>query len=95
MRLLKEALKGPNEVAMDEIILAVMALCTNEVETLAIHMHKVPSPFNSPLTSLQWLDVYGRISFIHAHTVALRSLVARRGGLEKVELDGLAEVLSL
>lgn len=94
MRLLKEALKTPSDVCMDDIILAVLVLCTNEVETFAVNMHKIPSPFNSPLTSVQWLDVYGRISFIPAHTVAMRSLVASRGGLERIELDGLAEVLS-
>jgi hypothetical protein len=95
MRLLKESLKKPREVAIDDLILAVLALSTNEVETMATNTNKMAPPFNSPLGSNQWLDVYGRISFVQAHTTALRSLVARRGGLEMIEFDGLAEVVSL
>ena len=96
MTLLKEEMKNPDGTALDDVILAVLALSTNEVETVANHMkEKVRSPFNSPLASIQWLDVYGSITHVKAHTLALRSLVARRGGLENVELPGLAETLSL
>jgi len=92
MTLLKEEMKNPDGTALDDVILAVLALSTNEVETVANHMkEKVRSPFNSPLASIQWLDVYGSITHVKAHTLAMRSLVARRGGLEKVELPGLAE----
>ncbi|KAK0099539.1 hypothetical protein ONS95_000264 [Cadophora gregata] len=96
MTLLKEEMKNPDATALDDVILAVLALSTNEVETVANHMkEKVRSPFNSPLPSIQWLDVYGSITHVKAHTLAMRSLVARRGGLENVELPGLAETLSL
>lgn len=57
--------------------------------------NKITSPFNPPLPSLQWLDVYGSIIHIKEHTIALRDLVIRKGGLEQIELEGLAEVLSL
>lgn len=97
MRLLKESLQNSEKIPLDDIILAVLALGTNEIETMANSSLKdsMHSPFNSPLASVQWIDVYGRISPVHAHTVAMRSLVARRGGLEKIELLGLAEILSL
>lgn len=95
VKLLKESLRKPTEASMDDLILAVLSLSTNEVETFVANMHKLPSPFSSPLTSVQWLDVYGRMSSIETHTVAMRYLVTCRGGLEKVEMDGLAEVLSL
>ena len=96
MRLLKEELKSPEKTPLDEVLLAVLCLATNEVETIVNNIkQKIRSPFNSPLTSAQWLDVYGSITHIHAHTLAMRSLVARRGGLEKIELEGLAEILSL
>jgi hypothetical protein len=55
---------------------------------------KVRSPFNSPLSSSQWLDVYGSIVHVPVHTTAMRSLVNRRGGLQNIQLDSLAEVLS-
>ena len=96
MRLLKEELKTPEKTPLDEVMLAVLCLAANEVETVANNMKgKIRSPFNSPLTSAQWLDVYGSITHIPAHTVAMRSLVCRRGGLEKIELEGLADVIAL
>lgn len=93
MRLLNEELKNPEKTPLDDIILAVLALSTNEVET-TYAVKKERSPFNSPLAGTQWLDVYGGMPHLPAHTTAMRSLVARRGGLESIELEGLAEVLS-
>jgi hypothetical protein len=81
---------------MDDVILAVLALGTNEVETMTKNMeYQARSPFNSPLSSAQWLDIYGSMSGVPEHVTAMRSLVGRRGGLENIELDGLAEILSL
>jgi hypothetical protein len=96
MRLLKEELKNPDMSDPDELILAVLTLGANEVETVMDNIKpKTRPPFNSPLSSSQWLDVYGSMSHIKAHTLAMRSLVDRRGGLEKIRLEGLAEVLEL
>ncbi|RFU27625.1 hypothetical protein B7463_g8700, partial [Scytalidium lignicola] len=97
MKLLKEELKRPEKTPtpLDDIILSVLTLGTNEVELLAnIDGPALSNPFNSPMISLQWLDLYGSINHIPAHTTAMRSLVDRRGGLEKIELNGLAEILS-
>jgi hypothetical protein len=97
MRLMKEELKctGQTLGSLDEVILAVLALGTNEVETMGVNMkQKVRLPFNSPLSSSQWLDVYGNIVPVPVHTTAMRSLVSRQGGLQNIQLDGLAEVLS-
>jgi hypothetical protein len=95
MRLIKESLKTPEKVAIEDLIIACLALSTNEVETLVLNSKKAVSPFVSPLPNLQWLHVYGRMATIISHATAMRTLVARQGGLEKIELDGLAEVLSL
>ena len=55
-------LRSPKKTPLDDVILAVLALGTNEVETMAINIQeKTRSPFNSPLTSTQWLDVYGSV----------------------------------
>jgi hypothetical protein len=63
MRLLKEELKSPDKIPLDDIILAVLSLGTNEVETMMNHAKEpIYSPFNSPLASIQWLDVYGSIA---------------------------------
>lgn len=96
MRLLKEELKHPEKVHLDDLLLCVLTLSANEVETVSNNMaEKERSPFNSPLASTQWLDVYGSMTHHAAHSTAMRSLVVHRGGLDKIELEGLAEVLSL
>jgi uncharacterized membrane protein len=97
MRLLQEELKRPEKMHVDDLLLAILALSANEIETIAnnIKEKKIQSPFNSPLTSIQWLDVYGSISHIEAHVLAMRNLIDQRGGLEKIELEGLAEVIGL
>jgi hypothetical protein len=97
MRLLQEELKQPGKICFDDVLLAILALSANEIETIAntIKEKKIQSPFNSPLTSLQWLDIYGSISHIEAHVLAMRTIIDQLGGLEKIELEGLAEVVGL
>ncbi|RFU31449.1 hypothetical protein B7463_g4899, partial [Scytalidium lignicola] len=95
MKLLKEELKHSDKSSLDDLLLSVLTLGCNEVELVAnIRGAALRRPFNSPMTSTQWLDVYGSISHIPAHTTAMRSLVDKKGGLEKVELNGLAEVIA-
>lgn len=96
MRLLEAELRRPDKMPLDDVILAVLALGTNEVETMVNNArYQARSPFNSPMSSAQWLDVYGSMNSVPAHVFAMRSLVRRRGGLEKIELHGLAAILSL
>jgi hypothetical protein len=40
------------------------------------------------------MDVYGGMLHIKEHTFAMRTLIAKRGGLENIQLAGLAEILS-
>lgn len=96
IRLMNEELKNPGKMSLDELILTVLVLGTNEVETMENSIkRKVPSPFISPLSSVQWLDIYGSMAHVPMHTIAMRTLVARRGGLDNIQLEGLAKVLSL
>jgi hypothetical protein len=95
LRLVNDELKSGRETSLDELILAVLTLGSNEVETSANTRGNIRSPFNSPLSSTQWLNVFGGISDQAEHTSAVKTLVARRGGLENIQIDGLAEVLSL
>ena len=98
LNLLRAELDHPPEAQapLENLIFAVLCLTSNEIETTILNTQSpITSPFNPPLISLQWLDVYGKIIHIQEHTIALRDLVVRRGGLEAIELDGLAEVLSL
>jgi hypothetical protein len=96
IRLLKEELEHIERASLDDVILAILALSTNEIETITNNIkEKIQSPFHSPLTSVQWLDVYGSISHIKAHVLAIHRLIDQRGGLESIKLDGLAEVVAL
>lgn len=95
MRLMKEEITSTVKTSLDEVILAVLTLGSNEVETIANTGGNTRSPFESPLSSIQWLNVFGSISDVPIHTSAMNTLVVRRGGLEKIQIDGLAEVLSL
>lgn len=96
IRLLKDELEHPEKICLDDVILAVLALSANEIETVANNVkERVQSPFHSPLKSVQWLDVYGSISHIKAHVEAMRALIDQRGGLKQIQLDGLADVVAL
>ena len=49
----------------------------------------------SPLAKAQNLDFYGSLAFTPMHLAALHMLVERKGGLDKIELYGLADTLAL
>jgi hypothetical protein len=86
------AIQNPREAATDSIILSVLCLATNRERPIGDHFQK--SPFQSPLRSLQWLDVYGRLSSNPVHQAGLVQLVQLKGGLEKIEIPGLAGVIA-
>lgn len=50
-------------------------------------------PFNSPLKTTQWLNVYGNIEYVPEHMKAVMDLVNLRGGIEEIKLRGLAETI--
>lgn len=50
MKLMKEELKSGSKTSLDEVILAVLTLGSNEVETVAKVAETTKSPFNSPLS---------------------------------------------
>lgn len=86
-------LPNTEEAVCDAIILSVLCLASNKHDFL---MHRTPdSVFKPPLRSLQWLDVYGRLSSNPIHQAGLLQLIKLKGGLEKIKLPGLAAVISL
>ncbi|KIW62570.1 hypothetical protein PV04_10732 [Phialophora macrospora] len=70
---------------------------------LAAHGPRVPSPGTvsppqhppSPLVGVQNINFYGSMRFDALHMDALRILIARRGGLQTLELYSLAETIAL
>ncbi|KAL2861794.1 hypothetical protein BJX68DRAFT_251642 [Aspergillus pseudodeflectus] len=85
------ALQDPSLAVTDEIILSVLCLATNDSPDLRDIKH---SPFQPTLRSLQWLDIYARLSPNPIHQAGLLRLVELRGGLYKLKLPGLAAVIS-
>jgi hypothetical protein len=87
---LNAALSDPNLALRDEVILAILILASQEV---FIGKKGKRNPFNSPLQSLGWLNVYGNFKFVPQHTKAVADIIIMRGGLETLELHGLAEII--
>ncbi|KAI9822667.1 MAG: hypothetical protein M1827_000386 [Pycnora praestabilis] len=76
----------------DEVILTILAIARNDMkegDTFDSY-----TPFQSPLTSAGCLNSYGKWTCPEVHARALIRIVTLRGGLEKLELTGLARSIS-
>lgn len=93
-RIINKALQDPYQPITDTLILSALCMANNNSLNIKLHETKV-SPFRSPLQHLQWLDVYGTKPFDLAHHRGLFELVQLRGGLQSIELPGLAAIISL
>jgi hypothetical protein len=87
-RLLGEIMKKADDAARDEVILTILTLSSHEVMPL---LEKKRNPFTSPLKDLQFLNIYGSSVFVPEHMKAVLDLIALKGGIEKIQLAGLAE----
>jgi len=88
---LNQALGDPQTAASrDEIILAILILASHEVMDMS---RAKSAPFNSPLKKAQWLNIYGNFKHVPEHMTAVMELLSLRGGVESLELYGLAEII--
>jgi hypothetical protein len=84
-----------NDTKLERILCAIAALSSHEVERLLIGPPlRRTSPFKPPLADAAWLSVYGALTQSEDHLNGLMALIVRLGGLEKLRVGGLAEVLS-
>ena len=86
---LNQALSDSHQALRDETILAILSLASE----VFISKKGASSPFNSPLRSLRWLNMYGNSKFVPQHMKAVMDIITMRGGLETLELCGLAELI--
>ncbi|KAL2010811.1 hypothetical protein VTN00DRAFT_3529 [Thermoascus crustaceus] len=95
IKLINRALRDPSRAVSDAVILSVLCMAHNRAKDNDIGMVKdtVVSPFQPPLRSLQWLDIYGTLSPHAVHMNGLAQLVGMKG-LENIELEGLAPIIS-
>lgn len=88
---LKEIMNDPEQAQRDEVILSILILSSHE----AVHPSQIRSnPFNSPLKKVQWLNIYGNITYVPEHMKAVMELSTMRGGIQKLRLHGLAEIIA-
>lgn len=89
---LNKLMKDPSQSTCDEIILAVLCMAFNRIDYSGWN---TPDSWpKAPLRNLQWLDVYGGLSLNDQHIKGLLALIESKGGIDKVELPGLAETIS-
>jgi hypothetical protein len=88
-----KAIQDPSRALSDAIIMSVACLANNRVDEL-VWDENITSPFQSPLQSLQWLDIYGSLLPNPVHRAGLAQLIKLRGGLESTELARLSPILS-
>jgi hypothetical protein len=93
IKTVQRAIQDPSRALSDAIILSVVCLVNNRGDEL-VWDENIRSPFQPPLRSLQWLDLYGSLLPNPVHLTGLAQLIKLRGGLEKTMLPGLAPILS-
>ena len=90
---LRDALADPIDASSDETILAMLWMASAEIVPEDRKQASI-SAFNPPLPSDQWIDAWANVAGTE-HSNMMRELIEMRGGLENIELFGVAKVLSL
>jgi hypothetical protein len=74
-RLLSEILGEGNDPVRDEVILAILELSYE----IMPRIEEKRNPFNPPLTSLQFLNIYRRIQIVPQHKKAVLDVISLKG----------------
>jgi len=83
-----------NTPPSDDLLVSILILAAHG-QKQNLDPPLTPAHPQSPLAKAQNLDFYGTLSFIPAHLAALYILVEQKGGLDKIEVYGLADTLAL
>jgi hypothetical protein len=90
---INRAIQDPVLATSDAVILSILCMATNK-STKSMPQYAMASPFQAPLRSLQWLDVYGRLLPNPVHQAGMNQIISLKGGLDKIKLPGLAAMIS-
>jgi hypothetical protein len=90
---INKAIQTPSRALNDAIILSVGCMASSNGDELVSNRNS-RSPFQPPLRSLQWLDIYGGLLPNRVHWTGLAKLIKLKEGLERIRLPGLASMLS-
>jgi hypothetical protein len=91
---LRDALADPTQASSDENILALLWMASAEMAPEDRSLVS-KSAFNPPLPSGQWVDAWANCVSGTEHSNMMRELIEMRGGIEKIDIFGVARVLSL
>jgi len=89
---LNEFISDPKNALRDEVLLTILVLASHDALEAKEETRK---PFNSPMKTMQWLNLYGNCTYTPTHMKALYDLVNMRGGLEVIKLPCMAEMIVL
>ena len=93
-RIIKQALQEQSYQPTDTLILGALCMANNSsLETRIASQDE--SPFKPPLCHLQWLDFYGAKALRDTYHMGLFQLIQLKGGLDQIEMPGLAGIISL
>ena len=92
MTLINEQLQHPESFPSDALLVSILVLAVHGPKPDAMYEHSHP---RSPLATTQNLDFYGNMTFVAAHMQALYILVKQRGGLDAIDMHGLADTIVL
>ncbi|KAE8348813.1 hypothetical protein BDV28DRAFT_161018 [Aspergillus coremiiformis] len=94
IELINQEMKKPGRAISNAVILSVMCMAHNATDISEERQFR-HIPFTPPMRRLQWIDVYGSLRPNLVHVQGLISMINLRGGLEAIDLPGLAPVVCL
>ncbi|KAK4938990.1 hypothetical protein LTR10_020649 [Elasticomyces elasticus] len=92
IKLVNQQLRSLDGPASDALIMAVAILAIHGSRDETVHPEVHPP---SPLASAQNVHVYGNMINDEQHTQAILVLIEQKGGLESLELFGMADIMAL
>ncbi|KAL2864951.1 uncharacterized protein BJX67DRAFT_389649 [Aspergillus lucknowensis] len=92
IKLVSREMDDPTRAVCDAMIFSVVCMAHNKAEDDVTGLPR--PPFTAPMQRLQWLDVYGSLRPNLVHIGGLIQMVNLRGGIDEIQLPGLASIIS-
>ncbi|KAL4911838.1 hypothetical protein BDW62DRAFT_41826 [Aspergillus aurantiobrunneus] len=92
IKLVSREMDNPSRAVCDSMIFSVVCMAHNKADDDLTGYQN--TPFTAPMQGLQWLDVYGCLRPNLVHIGGLVQMVNLRGGIDKIQLPGLASIIS-
>ncbi|KAL4948980.1 hypothetical protein BDW69DRAFT_175378 [Aspergillus filifer] len=92
IKMVSREMDNPDRAVCDAMIFSVVCMAHNKAFDNPTALKS--TPFTAPMQRLQWLDVYGSLPPNLVHIGGLIKMVNLRGGIDKIELPGLASIIS-